>query len=174
MIRILPIFLAITIGLISCKDNATTSETDSEETTMEIATIDYESFGAQISEEQAMTQEEMAAKFKDMKPGDTVAVKFKAKVNSVCQNKGCWMRLNTGEEETLVKFKDYGFFMPKDIAGDEVIVNGRAFVDEMSVEDQQHFAEDAGKSPEEIAAITEPKRTLSVISDGVLLVVAEE
>ena len=28
-------------------------------------------------------------------------------------------------EEAMVKFKDYGFFMPKDIAGEEVIVNGK-------------------------------------------------
>ena len=39
----------------------------------------------------------------------------------------------------------------------------------MSVDDQRHYAEDAGKSPEEIAAITEPKRTLSFTSSGVLI-----
>ena len=79
------------------------------------------------------------------------------------------MRLDMGEEEAMIKFKDYGFFMPMDIKGEEVIVSGNAFVDEMSVEDQRHFAEDAGKSKEEIAAITQPKRTLSFTADGVLL-----
>lgn len=79
------------------------------------------------------------------------------------------MRLDMGEEEAMIKFKDYGFFMPKDIAGDKVIVNGKAFIDEMSVEDQRHFAEDAGKSKEEIAAITAPKKTLSFTAEGVLL-----
>jgi hypothetical protein len=59
--------------------------------------------------------------------------------------------------------------MPKDIAGQEVIVEGYAFVSEMSVEDQRHYAEDAGKTPEEIAAITETKRTLSFTSSGVLI-----
>ncbi|MDC7995769.1 DUF4920 domain-containing protein [Altibacter sp. HG106] len=170
----LPLLFVALLSLSACKQNSETSETEAPEMGEEVAMNDYQSFGDKITDEEAMTSAEMASKFKDLKPGDTVAVKFKAEVNSVCQNKGCWMRLDTGEEETLVKFKDYGFFMPKDIAGDEVIVNGLAFVDEMSVDDQRHLAEDAGKTPEEVAAITEPKRTLSIISDGVLLVVDEE
>jgi hypothetical protein len=59
--------------------------------------------------------------------------------------------------------------MPKDIAGKEVIVNGIAFVEAMSVEDQQHYAEDGGATPEELAKITEPKRTYGFEADGVLL-----
>ncbi|MBT8271127.1 MAG: DUF4920 domain-containing protein, partial [Bacteroidia bacterium] len=83
---------------------------------------------------------------------------------------GCWMKLNLGEgEQVMVRFKDYGFFMPKDIAGKEVIINGFAFVDEMSVSDQKHYAEDAGESEDAIAAITEPKKTYSFEADGVLL-----
>ena len=46
---------------------------------------------------------------------------------------------------------------------------GLAFIDEMSVEDQKHYAEDSGKTEDEIAAITEPKRTLSFLSNGVLI-----
>ncbi len=129
----------------------------------------YQSFGEKITDNEVMTEAEMYEKYKNLKPGDTVNVKFAAEVKSVCQSKGCWMRLDVGEEEAMVKFKDYGFFMPKDIAGEEVIVNGKAFIDEMSVDDQRHFAEDAGKSKEEIAQITEPKRTLSFTADGVLL-----
>ena len=59
--------------------------------------------------------------------------------------------------------------MPMDISGQEVIVDGVAFIEEVSVEDQRHFAEDAGKSENQIASITEPKRTLSFTSSGVLI-----
>lgn len=83
------------------------------------------------------------------------------------------MKMDMGEDQAMVRFKDYGFFMPKDLAGQEVIVEGYAFVEEMSVEDQRHYAEDAGKSVEEIAAITKPKRTLSFTSSGVLIPVTE-
>jgi hypothetical protein len=106
-----------------------------------------------------------------MNVGDSINSKMVAKVNEVCQAKGCWMTLNLGDgDEVMVKFKDYGFFVPKDIAGKEVIINGKAFVNEVSVDEQRHYAEDAGKSKEEIALITEPKKTYSFEADGVLLV----
>ncbi len=54
-------------------------------------------------------------------------------------------------------------------ASGEAIVNGKAFVSETSVEELKHYAEDAGKSKEEIEAITEPKRTYGFLADGVLL-----
>lgn len=129
----------------------------------------FQSFGEEISADNVISRDELIETYKNLKPGDSIAVKFTSEVKEVCQNKGCWMKVDMGEEEAMVRFKDYGFFMPKDIAGQEVIVEGYAFVSEMSVEDQRHYAEDAGKSPEEIAQITEPKRTLSFTSSGVLI-----
>ena len=166
MRKIFPLVIGL-VFLASCNDKTKTEEKETvQETTPEIA---YATFGDEITDESVMTFDEAAEKYKNLKAGDTVAMKFSSKVNAVCQNKGCWMRLDLGENEAMVKFKDYGFFVPKDIAGDEVIVEGMAFVDEMSVEDQKHYAEDAGKPQEEIDAITEPKRTLSFISTGVLI-----
>ena len=72
-------------------------------------------------------------------------------------------------EDPMVKFKDYGFFVPKDIEGEEVIVEGIAFIEETSVEDLKHFAEDAGKSKEEIESITEPSKSPGFLAHGVLL-----
>lgn len=129
----------------------------------------YATFGDSINDTNVMTQAQMVAQFKTIQPGDSIPVKFNAKVNAVCQAKGCWMKMDMNEEEAMVKFKDYGFFMPKDIATQEVIVSGIAFVQEMSVDEQKHYAKDAGKTSEEIAAITTPKRTLSVVSNGVLI-----
>ena len=161
----------LSVAIMTACNNNVEKETAAEtmEETAQATTLEYQSFGEQINDEAVMTKSEMYEQYKNLKPGDTVAVKFRSKVNSVCQNKGCWMRLDMGDEEAMIKFKDYGFFMPKDIAGDEVIVSGVAFVDEMSVQDQRHFAEDAGKSADEIAAITAPKRTLSFTANGVLL-----
>lgn len=159
--------LIVLAATVACKDKKETEETVAEEV-QEKAETAYASFGEEISPNEAISLAEAAERYKNLKVGDTVPLKFTSKVKEVCQNKGCWMKLDLGEEETMVKFKDYGFFMPKDLTG-EVIVEGVAFVDEMSVEDQRHYAEDAGKTPEEIAAITEPKRTLSFISHGVLV-----
>ena len=131
----------------------------------------YDSFGEKITSNKAITSEELVSKFNSIQLGDTLNVKFISKVKEVCMVKGCWMKLDLSEElESMVRFKDYGFFMPKNIADKEVIVNGKAFVSEVSIEEQRHYAEDAGKSDEEIAAITQVKKTLSLEADGVLLI----
>ncbi|MBA3986704.1 MAG: DUF4920 domain-containing protein [Flavobacteriales bacterium] len=153
--------------LFACKNNnenqeITTAEVEGQEK--------YLAIGDPISDADAISDKEMAALYANLKPGDTVDVKFVSTVNEVCQNKGCWMKMDLGEKEAMIKFKDYAFFMPKDIAGKEVILNGKAFVEEMSVDEQRHYAEDAGQGADEVAMITQPKKTLSFVSDGVLII----
>ncbi len=132
--------------------------------------ITYASFGDKISSEKALTSEEMLAKFNTLKAGDTVNVKFASNIKEVCTKKGCWMKLPLGtEKETMVRFKDYGFFMPLDSKDSEVIVEGKAYVTETSVNDLRHYAEDAGKTKEEIALITESKREFAFEAHGVLM-----
>jgi hypothetical protein len=101
---------------------------------------------------------------------DTVHTTLKATVSEVCQAKGCWMTVhdkNSSPTEIMVRFKDYGFFVPKDIGGREVIVEGKAFKSVTSVDELRHYAEDAGKSKEEIEAITTPEETFSFEATGV-------
>ncbi len=130
--------------------------------------IGDESFGAEFTPEAVIAYQDLSAKVTD---ADSMAITVRGKVSEVCQSKGCWMSITNGDgEDMMVRFKDYGFFMPKDIAGREVIMNGKAFYQTTPVDELRHYAEDAGKSQEEIDAITEPKRELSFLADGVILV----
>lgn len=162
-IHILWVFFALIAG---CKGQNKEQEAVQKE---EIA-MNYASFGAEIDANNALSNLEMTKKFQNLPITDTLNTKFSASVIEVCKSKGCWMKLKMDDgTEAMVKFKDYGFFMPKDIAGKEVIVNGKAFIEAMSVDEQRHYAEDGGESAEAIAAITEPKKTLRFEADGVLL-----
>ncbi|WP_046757370.1 DUF4920 domain-containing protein [Kordia jejudonensis] len=157
------------LAFVACKDAKNNEKTTEKTEEVKSQDMAYASFGDKIDAKNVLTTAEINEKYSGMKVGDTLDVKFASKINSVCSKKGCWMRLDLGEEkEVMVKFKDYGFFMPLDAEG-EVIVNGKAFVQETSVDELKHYAEDAGKSAEEIAAITAPKKTLSFVADGVLL-----
>jgi len=154
--------LLIGLLLFSCKNEA------KKEAEVEVS---YASFGKEIVANDAVDASSMANHYKTMKAGDSINSKMVGKVNEVCQAKGCWMKVDLEDgNQVMVKFKDYGFFMPKNIAGEEVIINGKAFVSEVPVEELRHYAEDAGKSTEEIAAITESKKTYSFEADGVLLI----
>ena len=130
----------------------------------------FVSFGDKISNEEVVTSKEMLLKFEDMTFGDTINVKFASEIKEVCAAKGCWMKLPlTAEKEVMVRFKDYGFFMPLDSQGKEVVLEGKAFVQTTSVAELRHYAKDAGKSKEEIAAIITSKKEFSFEANGVLL-----
>lgn len=133
--------------------------------------VDYLSFGDKIEARGAISDIDLSKAYAKMNIADTIQTKFRATVTDVCKAKGCWMKLKLQDgQEAMVRFKDYGFFVPKDIEGREVIVNGQAFVEEMSVEDQKHYAKDGGQSEVEIAKITTPKKTYGFEAAGVLMV----
>lgn len=132
--------------------------------------VEYASFGSKILADKALSKEQMLAKYKTLKKGDTINVKFKSQIKSVCKKKGCWMKMDLADNsESFVKFKDYGFFVPLNADNSEAIVSGKAFVDEISVAELQHYAKDGGKSQAEIDKITQPKITYAFQADGVLI-----
>jgi hypothetical protein len=125
------------------------------------------SYGDKTTADQAISASELLSKMNDGKFNG----KITGTVTEVCQEKGCWMKVDNGSGQPLmVKFKDYGFFMPKDIVGKKVVLDGEALTKEVSVKQQKHYAEDAGKPKEEIEKITKPKKEVQFIARGVLVI----
>lgn len=124
-------------------------------------------YGEKITPDGAIPVDELATAMGDK---TEMAVKITGEVADVCQKKGCWMELKTADGKGLrITFKDYGFFMPKDCHGKTAIAEGIAKIEETSVADLQEYAKDAGKSAEEIAAITTPQKELVFEASGVIL-----
>jgi hypothetical protein len=133
------------------------------------AKADEKHFGKKISTTGAVTYDQL---LNELNSKDSIKTKVVGKVEGVCQVKGCWMNIvsdEAGKPKMFVKFKDYAFFMPKDIAGRKVIMQGMAYREVTSVEELRHYAEDAGKSAAEIALITKPKEELKFMASGVVL-----
>lgn len=157
------VLASLAIAIVACKNQAEQPQTTEPEVT-------YSSFGEEITLENAISQAEMLEKFQNMKEGDTVPIKFKSTILDVCQKKGCWMSMDLeGDKDAFVRFTDYGFFVPLDAENQESIVEGRAFLSIISVDELKHYAKDGGKSQEEIDAITEPRITWAIQADGVLI-----
>ncbi|MEH6657566.1 DUF4920 domain-containing protein [Leeuwenhoekiella marinoflava] len=161
------IFTLLGLSIISCKETSSQQEdvaTISEEATPSPLNV----FGDDFKNETTLTAFELGDIYKNLKVGDTVKVTFEGPVEEVCQAKGCWMTIDVGAvDPVMVKFKDYAFFVPKDLSGKKVVVHGEAFISETSVEEQQHYAKDGGKSEAAIAAITLPKKALGFTASGV-------
>jgi Domain of unknown function (DUF4920) len=130
---------------------------------------DGKAFGEKITAKDAVTYDAMLSKLGKAEKLDNV--KVTGTVEAVCKAKGCWMNISSdkGAPSMFVKFKDYAFFMPKDIAGKKVVMVGNAFKETTSVDELRHFAQDEGKSKEDIAKITKPKEDIKFVATGVLV-----
>ncbi len=138
-------------------------------TTGNSQTKNVKNFGTTVTADQAITYDQLIPK---MASTDSMPAKVTGTVKQVCQKKGCWMTLvstQPGTPEMRVTFKDYAFFMPKDLSGKQVVIDGYAFIETTSVDILRHYAEDAGKSKTEIEAIKEPLRELSFEAAGVMI-----
>jgi len=130
--------------------------------------IQYASFGGEISPEDPADISNLQAL---IARNEGLNLKLTGEIEKTCAMKGCWMTLKTGDNKTMrVTFKDYGFFVPKEgVEGKNAIVAGVLTKTTTSVEMLRHFAQDAGKSAEEIEAITEPKEEFAFEATGVLI-----
>ena len=80
------------------------------------------------------------------------------------------MELDLGNgENALVRFEDYGFFVPLDAAGSTMTMKGVATYDTIDVDFLKHLAEDGNATQEEIDAITEPELAITFEATGVLI-----
>jgi hypothetical protein len=94
--------------------------------------------------------------------------KITGKVKEVCKSMGCWITLDNADGTTLmVKSKDHSFFMPQNLVGKTVVVEGTASVKEVTEAKRKHLAEDAGKSKDEIKKIKGAAKELQFIAKGV-------
>ena len=158
------IVILLIISLSSCKQTVHPSQSP-----VTIGSVVYQGYGAIINAQSVMSMDDLAKSYEAMSSADTVYTKVEGKILEVCSKKGCWMSLDMGSgKDVMVRFKDYGFFMPLNADG-TVIVSGKAFVSETSVDDLKHYAEDAGATEATIEAILNPEKTYSFEAFGALL-----
>lgn len=133
-----------------------------------IAQSDVHRYGEAITADGAMSTTNFV---KAMKSTDSLATKLECEIITSCVKKGCWMSVKLpNDEQMMVRFKDYGFFVPTEgLEGKRAVLQGYATRETVDVATLRHYAEDAGKSKDEIAKITEPEHKLMFLADGVLI-----
>ena len=147
--------------LASCENKKTETKNEN------IVDASLQYFGDTIKQDGAIAADQLATQ---MKGKDSLKVKLTGTITDVCQKKGCWMNLNIGNNQTMkVSFKDYAFFVPKDAAGKTTVIEGVAYTETTPVAELKHYAEDAGKSKEEIEKITQPETNIGFEAHGVII-----
>jgi hypothetical protein len=129
-------------------------------------------FGAAISAEGAIAAADV---IKQLGKADSTRIKVKGNISACCQNKGCWMTMPLSDkQDMMVKFKDYGFFVPRNSAGKEAVMEGWVYRELVSVDELRHYAEDEGKPQAEIEKITKPEERITFMADGVIIAPSAE
>jgi hypothetical protein len=124
-------------------------------------------YGEEFEVTEAVSPAEVAGLMNDSSSNEFIV---EGTIEECCQKKGCWMKVDMGNGESMrVSFKDYGFFVPLDAAGRTMVMKGVAIYDTIDVDFLKHLAEDANATQEEIDAITEPELAITFEATGVLI-----
>ncbi|MGY6744131.1 MAG: DUF4920 domain-containing protein [Cecembia sp.] len=155
--------LTLGAGLYACSSNEIKNTEN--ESSAEALPVGY--FGEEINDLGVSSLDQLLAA---LELGDEFQGKVVGEIKEVCAMKGCWMTIDLPNGETMrVTFKDYGFFVPKNAHGYPVVIEGVATKKVTDVATLKHYAEDAGKSEEEIEAITAPKLEYAFEAIGVII-----
>lgn len=135
----------------------------------------YAKFGAPVRAHSAIPLADAVENVDDY-AGKSVCVK--ATVGEVCARMGCWMMLTDGPHNVRARFTASeqcadGFFVPRNATGHQVVAYGLLKRDTIPEDLARHYAEDEGKSPQEIAAIVGPQPAVTMLASGVMISDAE-
>lgn len=127
-------------------------------------------FGEKVTADKPISVQQLVMILRNKQEGEKkVDVKLKGEVTDVCTAEGCWIKIKSGDSKMMVKMKDHKFLVPVVLNGKTIVIDGIAEEKITSVEMLKHYAEDAGKSKDEIAAITQPKKEITIQAKGILV-----
>jgi len=121
-----------------------------------------------VNENEAISVAELVQQMDRSSTPQTLTIK--APLSAVCQNAGGWVQVPKPDGKQLtVRFKNHFTIPSSTPIGTESYIHGVAYWDTVSVKVLRHYAEDAGKSQEEINKITAPEFKLNFEGDGIKL-----
>ncbi|KXK57120.1 MAG: DUF4920 domain-containing protein [Chlorobi bacterium] len=125
------------------------------------------SFGAPLTLDPATAITVSAAMQDTAKFGQTVLVH--GTITDVCMKKGCWLVVTDQAGTMRVTFKDYGFFVPKNVHNRTVYLQGVVKREVIEEDLAKHYAEESNKGPKP-EEITGPQTVITMVADGVVIV----
>lgn len=124
-------------------------------------------YGEDIEEKNPVKSKDFNRRLNGENP---VRMQVKGTVTNVCKARGCWATVDIGDgKELFVKMKDYGFFLPMDAKGKQVLLSGDAFVETHSIDELREKAKSQKKSEAEINKIDKPEEELRFTAHGITI-----
>ena len=89
-----------------------------------------------------------------------------AKVNKVCKKNGCFFIAVDDDNSARVTFKDYGFFIPTNSTGKQVVFKGILTEKKINKEQAIHYAKDLDEDTSNIEAT---KKEYSIVATSIMI-----
>jgi hypothetical protein len=125
------------------------------------------SYGKIIDEENITSSDQLPSLIKDK---ETLQIKLKGKIEGSCEHSGCWMDVKISNSIIMhVIFKDGGFTIPLDASGKDVVFEGIATKEIVSIEQLKKEAKYNKKTNEDINAIIKPDTIYHFVAEGLIL-----
>lgn len=167
--KTLSLIMATSAVLFCCQQKEIDSQDAVETKSVANASTAFSIYGDTIQAEGSVKVDALP-KLLENAQDDSVQIKLSATAINSCKMKGCFMNVSLPDSQQMrVSFRDYSFFVPKDLAGEQVIIEGVAFKSLTGVETLKHMAEDAGAKQSDIDTIQHPRVEYRFIADGVLI-----
>ena len=82
-------------------------------------------------------------------------VKTEGEIAQVCQRMGCWMEITAGEggEAVRVPMAGHSFFLPRDVAGRQAVVEGTVAVAALDEATAEHLREEGAQATDQALSI---------------------
>jgi hypothetical protein len=80
------------------------------------------------------------------KPQAGQVVRLEGVIDAVCQNKGCWLAFKQDDKNVHVTFEGYSFFVPRDVRGKKVVLEGKVLVKERKKDEIDHLEGEGAKA----------------------------
>lgn len=131
----------------------------------------YKLYGANLKQARTIPAETV---FDNPDAYDGRTVRLTGTIDAVCEKRGCWLTLRRGERILRARFVESGectkgFFVPRDAAGRDVLLEGMVRQEELSEATARHYLEDGGASEAEINQIVGPQKALAIVCTGVAI-----
>jgi hypothetical protein len=160
------LLIALVTSLAACQKTGVVSQKTTYELVGEAKSVPG-NYGDVVKEAGVVTP---AILLQKVETSGTFTGKVSGQIKEVCTSKGCWFVMELPNGSSMrVTFKDYGFFIPTNSQGFPITIDGIATLTETDVKTLRHYAEDQGKSKEEVEAITAPKKEITFEASGALI-----
>lgn len=109
----------------------------------------------------------LAQLLKDFETYRNQTVSVEGRVQQVCQEQGCWIKIEDQNISVRAIMKGHSFAVPKELKNKRIKITGVMEQKDLPAKVVRHYMKDEGRTNEEIQRVNSPQKVFQFVVDGV-------